>query len=246
MVKENFFTFKTLKMDKNFTKTAAPKYDLHLSAHAISMPSIKKLEKLGMVRDTFANNKYCDTTAYHATFPNWYPNEGLRDDIISILANDEKFNGGLEEEITLPHFRRFFTYEPDAREANADALGIIFEDIFPKKKAEKCPADRLKACDMHINVDWEYSGKQTKNAFDFLEIVSFDRPTQNKFGYNRIYTLTFESLANGVDVFEKLVRFIEMGNGTVLKFVGKVKLEQMTQIYRKPLDGTLLPLITKY
>ena len=234
-------------MDTSSYKSGNPKYDLHLSAHEIKPLTITQLEKLGFVRDEFANNRYCDTTKYHGTFPNWKPNEELHDLIVSTLSRDETFNGGLEEEVVLPSFRSFFTFEPHVKEEDSVTIRYdFFRGSFPFQKAIPCPAEKLKACDIHISVDWQRTGKETKQAFDQLEIVSFDKPKLSEDGFNRIFTLTFENLANGVNVFHRITEMFSIRNGEGVNFCGKVKLEITTQIYRKPLDGTMLPLILKY
>jgi len=236
---------------KNYTLTPNPKYDLHLSAYAISPDTIQKLEEFGFVRDEFANNRYCDTTAYHGSFPGWQADTKKWELIIHLLNSDPTFNGGLEEEVTLPHYRQEFTFEPASTKGlSAEHTLAVLQSVFPKKKAVPCPATRLKACDMHINVNWEYSRDNIKDAFDKLGIVSFDKPDSNSAGFNRIYTMTFEDLGEGIKHFEAITTRIRKLNDTnkqsfIFGFVGKVKMEITTRVYRKPLEGILLPLILK-
>jgi hypothetical protein len=238
--------------EKNFTQTGAPKYDLHLSAYAIKPETIKQLGEFGFTRDEFANNRYCDTTAYHGSFHGWQADNDKWDEVATILSNDETFNGGLEEEIALPDFRKELSFEPSPTFIVEDYVSLVLKAIFPQKKAVPCPIGKKKACDIHINVDWQYTVDAVKKVFNELGVVSFDRPTTNSEGFNRIYTLTFEDLSEGVTCFDTITTIIDRMNtkGTadtvgILGFVGKIKLEITTRIYRQPLDGILLPLILK-
>jgi len=237
---------------KNFVQTGAPKYDLHLSAYAIKSETIQQLTEFGFTRDEFANNRYCDTTAYHGSFHDWQADKEKWDDVVTILSRDETFNGGLEEEIALPYFRKKLSFEPAVKFIVADYVSLALKSLFPKKKAVPSPVGRQKACDIHINLDWQYTVDVIKKIMDELGIVSFDRPTNNSAGFNRIYTLTFEDLSEGVECFDTITGVINKLNteGTpdtsgILGFVGKVKLEITTRAYRKPLDGILLPLILR-
>lgn len=236
----------------NFTQTGAPKYDLHLSAYAIKPETVRQLTDFGFTRDEFANNRYCDTTAYHGSFHGWRADNDKWDEVTTILSRDETFNGGLEEEIALPYFRKELSFEPSPKFIVEDYVSLALKATFPEKKAVSCPIGRQKACDIHINMDWQYTVNAVKKVMDELGIVSFDRPTNNRVGFNRIYTLTFEDLSEGVMCFDTITSVIDMMNAKgssdtpgILGFVGKIKLEITTRIYRKPLDGILLPLILR-
>ncbi|MES2416385.1 MAG: hypothetical protein V4504_01665 [Patescibacteria group bacterium] len=232
----------------NSMYTGNPKYDLHLSAYDISLSSIKKLEELGFVRDHFANNRYCDTTAYHGSFPGWQPNETIYSKIKEILSEDKVFNGGLEEEITVPSNRIEIIPVADIRdEASSEIMSQFISIALPEKKNVTCPDGRYKACDIHLNVHWKYSYDRSKEVIDSFGLVSFDKPDVSKLStennFSRIYTMTFESLSEGLVVFNAMKKVISPERGFGIQ--GKLKLEITTRIFRKPHTGIMLPIILK-
>ncbi len=231
---------------QNTYYTGKPKFDLHLSAYDIAFSTVTALEKLGFVRDEFANNRYCDTTAYHGSFPNWEPNSELYLRIKDLLFNDSVFNGGLEEEVTLPWNRAKLTNVSDIRNEKTEVQLIeMLQEMPPTKSNSICPAGRHKTCDIHINVDWQYSYDVSKKAIDSLKLISFDKPHDKddvgRSNFDRIYTMTFESLCEGISVFNGLAKTITPENGFGIQ--GKIKLEMTTRIFRKPCDGQMLPII---
>lgn len=214
-------------------KPENPIMNWHLSAMRISPKTVGDLEqKFLFQRDQFANNTRCETTAYHGTYKG--EQKGMTrvcwDEIITLLASDLIFEGDLEEELILPQYIFTFSNNGD----DAAALRSI-----KKRKIEPCPVGTYKACDIHIKVTWDKTSDAVKEALDGLEMISFDRPVGEAGKFNRIYTLTFESLADGLTHFEHLKEHFSQTRG----IEARLKLEIATCFYRQPDTAVVLPIV---
>ena len=203
------------------------KYDIHLSAYEISRKAIEQFELLGFQRDEFANNTRCEVTAYHGTYrgKEHLPNTDLWDKLCNILNEDITFSGGLEEEEFKADGTIFFTGE-----------GQEVKPLLPAFETEQPEPKVYKACDIHINIDIENSDIECLKYLEALQVASFDKPKDGK--VHRIYTITTDTLENGLKAFSIIREYLKDING--LK--GKMKLEKTTRFLRKPETAYTLPL----
>lgn len=203
------------------------KFDLHLSAYSLSPDTIRKVEALGFKRDMFANNRRCDTTAYHGTFrgERSLPDDGLWKQLEDIFRSDTSFVGGLEEEVFTP---------AEVIRFNGDS------SITPRPAADlqsQVPAPgSYKACDIHINVDLEASSDQGIAYLESFGLASFDKPQEN--GTHRVYSATCASIESGRKLFRELTDILP----TIPGLVGKMKFEAVTRFLRLPNTAPALPL----
>ena len=217
----------------NCSKPINPIYNWHLSAMKISREVIEGLEqRFGFQRDLFVNNTRCETTAYHGTF------KGSQEEmtrtqwttIVNFLASHDSFEGDLEEEIILPQYCTHFSH------AGEDANPI---KLIEKQGIEPCPIGIYKECDLHLKVDWAQTKESVRTALDGLGMISFDRPTDEIGRFNRVYTLTFESLNDGLSHFEHLTKYLSLVQG----LQARLKLEIATCFYRQPDKAIVLPIV---
>ena len=152
------------------------------------------------------------------------------DDIVSLLAADQNFEGDLEEEAILPQYCEWFSNEGD------DAIAI---DSIPAPVMTPCPVGVYKECDIHLKVVLDKTKKSVRQALDALGLISFDRPTDDRGGFNRIYTLTFQSLKDGLIQFENMKRRLSQVKG----IEARLKLEIATCFYRQPATAQVLPIV---
>lgn len=206
------------------------KYDIHLSAYTISQKSIKEFEALGFQRDEFANNTRCEVTAYHGTYrgKEHLPQTDLWNTLCQILENDPTFSGGLEEEEFEPEKVLFF-----------DGKGVEIKPLLPAMETIQPAPETYKACDIHINIDFENTDKDSLKYLESLQVASFDKPRDGKI--HRIFTVTTESLEDGYETLSLLGDYLKDIKG--LK--GKMKLEKTTRFFRKPSNAYTLPLTNK-
>jgi hypothetical protein len=205
-------------------------YDLHLSAYRIEALTIKRLEALGFARDTFANNRRCDTTQYHATYRGikTLPSQPLWNEIAQILQLDHHFIGGVEEE----------EYSADdVWKFSGAALSTRFRSKLPSLKLELLPAGKSKACDVHLNVNLTRSPGESCAIIEQLQLPSFDKITNGEL--RRVYTGTFCSVQLGEQFANTLLAVVESAG-----IVGKLKLERTRRTLRIPDDAPTLPLIS--
>ena len=187
------------------------KYDIHLSAYEISRKAIEQFEFLGFQRDEFANNTRCEVTAYHGTYrgKEHLPNTDLWDNLCNILNKDVTFSGGLEEEEFEADGTIFFTGE-----------GQQIKPLLPVLETEQPAPKVYKACDIHINIDLENSDIDCLKYLEALQVASFDKPKDGR--VHRIYTITTDTLENGLKAFSIISEYLKDIKG--LK--GKMKLER--------------------
>lgn len=205
-------------------------YDLHLSAYSISPETIVAVESLGFLRDKFANNRYCDTTAYHATYrgDSRLPNNKLWRDLEVALTQDSSFAGGLEEEEYTQEEVVHFAVD------NVSEYNLVFVERLPFHRPI---ANEYKVCDIHLNVALAESSAAI--AFiSSIECASFDEPDTD--GAHRIFSATCDSLDSGRKLFRLLCGILEIVPG--LK--AKMKFERTTRSIRIPLDAPALPLLS--
>lgn len=219
----------------NATRPVDPAFNWHLSCAAISGETIRELEtKFFFVRDQFTNNTHCEAAVYHGTFkgPSELMTREQWNSVTELLAADPKFEGDLEEEIILPYLITYFSQRGD----DASAIAGI-----RKLTTELCPIGIYKSCDLHFKVNWEETTDSVKQALDNLEMISFDRPTEKPNRFNRIYTLTFESLQDGLAYFAHMREHLLQVKG----LNARLKLEIATCFYRQPVQAVVLPIVRK-
>lgn len=218
----------------NSTRSVDPQLNWHLSAMTISPETVKQLQcKFFFQRDEFANNTRCEATAFHGTFKGDQSamTRKLWNEVISLLALDSTFQGDLEEELILPQYIRHFERGGN----NASAL-----ERLTKSQIESCPFGIYKECDIHLKVWWNDTHKSVQEALDSREIISFDRPDEQD-GFNRIYTLTFESLKEGLAHFEHMCDYLQQVEG----IKARIKLEIASCFYRQPENAVVLPIVRR-
>lgn len=206
------------------------KYDVHLSAYEISKEAIRKFEALGFKRDEFANNTRCEVTVYHGTYrgEEHLPNTNLWGNLCQILDSDKTFSGGLEEE----EFDSNSTF-------HFNGSGIETKQLLPPMETGQPGRNVYKACDIHINIDIANSDSTCLKYLETLEVASFDKPKDG--GINRIFTITTETMEDGLKAFSIFSDYLKDIKG----LVGKIKLEKTTRFFRKPDNAYVLPLISK-
>lgn len=217
----------------NSTRPINPVFNWHLSGMAISRSTIQALEEqFSFQRDTFTNNTRCEATAYHGTFKGAQGamTRKLWNEITELLAADPGFQGDLEEEIILPQYIVHFS------QPGNDASPIAH---ITKQTIVPCPVGIYKSCDLHFKVAWSKTAPSVQQALDDLEMISFDRPTETPGEFNRIYTLTFESLQDGLAHFEHMREHLSRVKG----LEARLKLEIATCFYRQPEQATVLPIV---
>lgn len=203
------------------------KFDLHLSAYAITPETIRKVEALGFRRDEFANNTRCDTTAYHGTFrgERQLPDDELWHELDRVFEEDASFVGGLEEE----EFSPSETIQLIGSNGNPPSMR-------PPIAASAPAAGTYKACDIHINVNLPKTTPEALQAVEALELAAFDKPQDN--GTHRVFSATCASLESGRTLFRELKDYLSLVPG----LVGKMKFERTTRFLRVPADAPALPL----
>lgn len=211
-----------------------PQLNWHLSAMAISPVTVKQLqEQFWFKRDEFANNTRCERTEYHGTFKGGQKamTRELWDDVVALLAADQNFQGDLEEELVLPQYMAHV-------EASGNDASAITQ--ITKRQIQPCPLGVYKECDIHLKVWWDKTAQSVRQALDGLEMISFDRPDEQG-GLNRIYTLTFESLRDGLSHYEEMRS--RLGRTQGIK--ARLKLEIASCFYRQPDIAIVLPIVRK-
>lgn len=202
-------------------------FDLHLAAFRIDPGTISQLERMGFVRDEFANNTRCERSEYHATYRGAMalPSDSLWQQTVEFLKTDNNFSGGLEEERAgnSEEFTGDSSFWPGAPRA--------IESVT-------CPAGKHKACDIHIRIELEQSSEEAVNFLERLTLASFEKPGPR--GVRRIYTATSETVEDGEKLFSALVSLLR----TVPGLRGRAKLEYTTRFFRFPEDAPSLPLVT--
>lgn len=206
-------------------------YDLHLSAYSISKETIIAVESLGFLRDKFANNRYCDTTAYHATYrgDSRLPNNELWQNLKLALTQDSSFVGGLEEEQYVPEevVRFSVTKVSECKPVSVEKLPF-----------HRPATNEYKACDIHLNVTLVESSAAAIDYISSIEFASFDKPETD--GVHRVFSATCESLESGRKLFKFLCGVLE----TISGLKAKMKFERTTRFIRIPLDAPALPLLS--
>lgn len=211
-----------------------PELNWHLSAMAISQGTIKQLqEQFSFQRDQFANNTRCERTEYHGTYKGEQQamTRELWDKVVALLASDLAFQGDLEEELILPQYIAYV----EASGNDASAIAQI-----TKRQIQPCPLGVYKECDIHLKVWWSETSESVRHALDELEMISFDRPNEQG-GFNRIYTLTFESLKDGLSHYGEM-------RGWLMQTLGikaRLKLEIASCFYRQPDIAIVLPIVRR-
>lgn len=205
------------------------RYDLHLSAAHISPQTVRTVEKLGFVRDEFANNTRCLASDYHGTFrgPQRLPDDDLWRQACAALRSDPLFIGCLEEESIEPEHQR-----------TLHGTGSAMPAPLPPIHLTDVPAGEHKACDLHIGVNLTTSTPAALAQLEHLEIASFDKPTPE--GIRRVYTITCATRDDGERMFTHLAQHLSQVPG----LHGKMKLEMTTRYLRHPDDAPTLPLTT--
>jgi hypothetical protein len=208
-----------------------PKYDLHLSAYAISQDTVREVESLGFRRDEFANNRRCDTTAYHGTYrgSETLPSDSLWARIKDTLGADNSFVGGLEEEEFFPQQTRFL------KTSSCDAPVVRRQLLI----SEVPRAGNYKACDIHINVSISETSKEALEAIEAIGLASFDKPAANGI-VHRVFSATCETLDDGNALFDALLEWLN----SLPELSAKVKFESTRRFMRLPADAPALPLVS--
>ncbi len=220
----------------NSSRMIDPVLNWHLSAMKISQATINILtDGFDFARDEFANNTHCETTVYHGTFKGSTERmtRSMWNDIVAVLASDKGFEGDLEEEMILPQY--------------VFSVSNIGEDARPireieRKQIQPCPVGIYKECDLHLKVTWDKTHESVKQALDSIGMISFDRHTNDQGTFNRIYTLTFESLRDGLTHLEHLKEKLTHTKG----IEARLKLEIATCFYRQPGQAVVLPIVLKH
>ncbi|VUZ85618.1 hypothetical protein MELA_02003 [Candidatus Methylomirabilis lanthanidiphila] len=209
------------------------KFELHLSAYAISPDSIVTIESLGFVRDKFANNRYCDTTAYHATYrgATKLPNNDLWQSLKMVLTQDVSFVGILEEE-------EFF--QEELAHYSTDDVTEWEPHYIEKLPFHRPLSNEYKACDIHLNVSLRKSSSATVDYISSIGFASFDKPEVD--GDHRIFSATCKSLEGGKKLFEFLNKLLVRIPGVK----AKMKFERTTRFIRIPTEAPALPLLSDF
>lgn len=204
--------------------------DIHLSAEAVDPATVTGLEGLAFKPDFFQNSKNNKPPHYHASFRTHLgtPDNALWQSAVSLLKSDPHFRGCLEEEINRDAFR----YSLDTVSCPPGDM----PEIRPFK-LETCSRGQHKSCDIHINIDLGVSSDEGIERLEAFNFISFERVVA---GITcRVYSLTFESLDRGKNVFEALHVLFKQIPG--LK--GKMKLEEVTRFMAYPEEAEQLPIV---
>ncbi len=204
--------------------------DMHLSAEAIGLETIVRLEGLGFKKDFFQNNRNSKPPHYHASYRHHFrePNDELWQSAVDLLRSDPGFRGCLEEE----EFSDGLRYHFDTRSLTGGSKEVIRPFAL-----ETCKPGEHKACDIHINVDLEQTSSEGLKELEKFNFISFEREVDGVL--RRVYSLTFEHIDRGKEVFESLRNRFEQIPG----LVGKMKLEKVTRFMVHPIGAEQLPIV---
>ncbi len=213
-------------------------FDVHLSAENIDKETITAIERLGYKQDDFHNNRNSAPPSYHASYHKHLskPCDALWRDTTEILWRSPTFRGCLEEELF-----GCLRYEFDTHDASAWPFST---SPFP---LEKCKPGEHKECDIHVSVDLKRAAPSAIAKLEELNMISFDRnvvePREVDLSpiikRRRVYSLTFEDVELGEQVFHRLYGIIRNLPG----LNGKMKLEQVTRFLVRPSDAEQLPIV---
>ncbi len=205
-------------------------YDLHFSGYKVEQSLINALLSWGFERDLFTNNKRCSTTQFHATYKGSRTiNEEFFEEVCDLVRQYPETVADLEFESSSSELKIFF--EPLTKGQLAE------QNKLPSFELKTCPPDVTKACDIHLAIDVMKSSAYALQILEDMQMISFDRPIEG--GYKRIYTLTYEDLAKGQEMFEKLKSLLSQ----LHLFSGKLKLELLQKQFKIPQNAPVLPLV---
>ncbi len=203
-------------------------FDIHLSAKSIADATREILEASGFIQDFFRNNRNSEPPHYHASLKMHLgtPDNVLWNNTKAILLGDPEFCGCLEEEE--------FQLQEKIETCGIDesACGDI-----PAFALDTCKPGEHKACDIHININLEESAPSALMKMERFNFISFEREVGGTM--RRIYSLTFEDLELGGQVFRKLYNMLVY----VPHLVGKMKLEKVTRFLVYPNTADQLPIV---
>jgi len=190
---------------------------------------VEVLERVGFVRDEFANSTRCVASEYHATYRGGIclPDDHLWSGTCITLQSDSDFIGCLEEEEY---------QDTDVCLIEGSQEGEI--QTLPPLECAIPSRDKHKACDIHIGIERSWSDAVV-HCMEHLECACFDKPTAD--GVRRIYTITCESIGDGRQLFDTLYDLLKCVPG----LCGKMKLERTIRFLRVPDDAPTLPISTE-
>jgi hypothetical protein len=208
------------------------KYDLHLSIYRVSQSTIKSVEKLGFIRDEFANNRYCDTTVYHGTYygVEELPSDNLWNELERIFIADETFIGSLEEEESFPK-QTYYVKNLDLPNSSKTERNLL---SFPSSTT---PVGVSKACDIHINFSLDNSSEESIKKIEELNLASFDKPQID--GTHRIFSITCETINDGQAIFQYFQEYLKI----LPNIDVKMKFEATRRFLRIPKGSPVLPIV---
>jgi hypothetical protein len=207
--------------------------DLHFSGYTVCQELIKELLTYGFVRDNFTNNTRCCTTEFHATYKKGLDiNNQIYNKVCSIIRKYPNTVADLEWEFSRPNLR----IEYDNRTNTVETSRL---EIWEPFKLKEVPTGQTKSADIHLACDWNLSNDYSKNILERFEMISFDRPFEDREGFKRVFTLTFSTAREGHEWFGKFHNLLTNLDG----FVGKLKLEFLKKQFRFPDNAPVLPLV---
>lgn len=207
-------------------------FDLHFSGYKVEQALIEFLLAMGFQRDLFTNNKRCSTTQFHATYKGDRQIDSLLfEGICSTMKAFPDTVADLELESSDSSLKAFF------QPINLNQGTLPAEFVLEPFKFRVCPPEIIKACDIHLSIDVMRSSAYALHVLEEMQMVSFDRPTED--GFKRIYTLTYEDRAEAERMSEKLKILL----GKLHGFSGKLKLEYLESQFKMPANAPVLPLV---
>lgn len=206
--------------------------DMHFSGYKVPAELIDKLLAYGFVRDMFTNNTRCATTEFHATYKKGAEiNETTYQYVCGLMQQYPGTVADLEWETSHENYRIEYDNRTDENSENKVELWEPF-------KLKEVPVGQTKKADIHLACDYTLSSDYSKSILERLEMISFDRPFEDKDGFKRVFTLTFSSATEAHEWFKRFHNFLQNLDG----FVGKLKLEFLKKQFRYPEDAPVLPL----
>ncbi|MEK7068880.1 MAG: hypothetical protein AAB947_00690 [Patescibacteria group bacterium] len=204
-------------------------FDIHLSAELIGRETIRQLESFGFREDFFRNNRNSKPPHYHASYRTHLdaPDNILWGRTVSLLTSAPGFRGCLEEESF-----------GDLR-YNLNTLSSVSDTKLCVQpfELETCRPGEHKTCDVHINVNMDRTTPDGLEHMEQFNFISFDRTVGKE--TRRVYSLTFEDLTLGEEVFHRLYGIFQNIPG----LVGKMKRERVTRFMVSPSDAEQLPIV---
>lgn len=206
--------------------------DMHFSGYKVPAELIDRLLTYGFIRDKFTNNTRCATTEFHATYKKGAEiTEQIYQYICNLIQQHPDTVADLEWETSHDNYRIEYDNRVDQNSENKVELWEPF-------KLKEVPIGQTKKADIHLACDYNLSSDYSKSILERLEMISFDRPFEDREGFKRVFTLTFFTATEACEWFNKFHNLLQNLDG----FVGKLKLEFLKKQFRFPENAPVLPL----